>query len=177
MELWRPRGSYQVSNLGRIKGKSGKILKPYTQRCGYLHVTIWEDGERKTMKVHRLVALAWIPIEDNKPYVDHINRIKTDNRVENLRWVTSSENCLNKKGGKLGHSYISEQTYKQGYVYYRLGIHILKIVKLYKKTKYTLEEVIAERDKILEENGIKLHQQTFDATPAPDISSTLVDAQ
>ena len=154
-EQWKAFGSYQISNLGRIKGPRGWILRPCTRRDGYLQVAIREDGKHKNMLAHRLVAMAWIPNLENKNEVDHINRVKTDNRVENLRWATRSENVLNRESGKSGHAYIGDATMGKN-DYYRIEISILKINKYFNKEKYTLEEVIAERDDILEKNSIVL---------------------
>lgn len=61
---------------------------------GYLFFSICKDGQRKNMKVHRLVASSFIPNPNNYPVVNHINGIKADNRVENLEWCTYSENTL-----------------------------------------------------------------------------------
>ena len=88
---------YRVSTLGRVKclswGKTGKerICKLSVDGNGYLKVEI----DRVTKKVHRLVIESFIPNPEKKPCVDHINTIKTDNRVENLRWCTHKENCNN----------------------------------------------------------------------------------
>lgn len=90
-------GDYQISNIGNIKNKTtGKILKPYLGKYGYYLLTL-RNKNHKTVnyRVHRLVAQAFIPNPENKPEIDHINTIKTDNRVENLRWVTKTENCNN----------------------------------------------------------------------------------
>ena len=87
-------GLYQVSNLGRVRsigyGKT-KVLKPVTI-IGYLHVNLYKDGKGKKFKVHRLVAMAFIPNPNNLPMINHRNEIKTDNRVENLEWCDASYN-------------------------------------------------------------------------------------
>lgn len=89
---------YQISSLGRVKSlnyggtSKEKLLKPGLNSRGYYQVSLFKNGEQKNFKVHRLVALAFIPNPDNKECVDHINGIKVDNRVENLRWCTHKEN-------------------------------------------------------------------------------------
>lgn len=97
-EVWKELNGYDgyyVSNLGRIKS-SKKILKAYPVMGGYLAVCIKKDGKWVHKKLTRLVAETFIPNPENKPCVDHINTIRTDNRVENLRWVTHKENANNK---------------------------------------------------------------------------------
>lgn len=87
---------YLVSSEGEVKSvRTGKILKPTTDKDGYLYYVLCVNGNRKTIKAHRLVASAFIPNAENKPAIDHINGIKTDNRVSNLRWVTNQENTHN----------------------------------------------------------------------------------
>lgn len=99
-ELWRPvvgyEGLYEVSNFGRVRSlgnrthKGVHILKQ-ANKGKYLFVELCKDGVRKQFLVHRLVAQAFIPNPENKPTVDHINMFKTDNKVENLRWATQTE--------------------------------------------------------------------------------------
>lgn len=114
-EIWKDiagyEGLYQVSNLGRVKslyrefwsGRSHNILKKYPEKFmnvqkykdGYEYVVLCKDGKPNKLKVHRLVGIAFIQNPENKPHIDHINTIRSDNRSENLRWVTQSENQLN----------------------------------------------------------------------------------
>lgn len=113
MEEWRPirdyEGLYEVSNLGRVRSLDkvtidnigrkqyfkGCIMKLQCDRDGYLYVSLTKEGCKKKFKIHRLVAEAFIPNPDNKPTVDHINTIRTDNTVANLKWTTNKENSNN----------------------------------------------------------------------------------
>lgn len=104
-DVWRDvigyEGKYQVNTKGEIRslnyGRMNKIclLKPYLGNRGYLSVVLSKGNKTKIKMVHKLVAESFIPNGDNKPFIDHINNIKTDNRVENLRWVTHKENMRN----------------------------------------------------------------------------------
>lgn len=103
-EVWRDIDGYeeyyQVSNLGRIKSCSRTIkgrmlnekIKKSSINCGYEKILLYKDSKHCGFTVHFLVAKAFIKNLKNKPCVNHINGIKTDNRVENLEWVTYSEN-------------------------------------------------------------------------------------
>ena len=102
-EIWKDipgyGGLYQVSNLGRVRSfqrNKEKILKPYITRNGYLLIALYKDKGAKAYTVHRLVLSTFNPIENmNQLDVDHINTIRTDNRLENLRWTSRKENCNN----------------------------------------------------------------------------------
>lgn len=101
-EIWKPingfDNQYWISNLGRVKSikdpKNELIMKQNTAIYGYATVSLTK-GKNRTFRVHRLVAQTFIPNPENKPHVEHINTIRTDNRVENLRWSTVFENNNN----------------------------------------------------------------------------------
>lgn len=86
--------SYAASQEGLILGKTGRVLRPGRSRNGYQHVILRHEGRGVTQRVHRLVAQAWLPNPENKREVNHKNGIKTDNRVVNLEWTTTTENKL-----------------------------------------------------------------------------------
>tara|TARA_R100001198_G_C5243345_1_gene221664 strand:+ start:593 stop:1108 length:516 start_codon:yes stop_codon:yes gene_type:complete len=76
------------------KNRKGRNLKGSINSHGYIRAEFRKNGKRVSVAVHRLVALAFIPNPSNKEEINHINGIKTDNRLENLEWVTRSENQL-----------------------------------------------------------------------------------
>lgn len=100
-EEWRDIPSfpgYQASNMGRIKKlKSNKCTSGTKNRNGYMTSGIEIDNVRITKTVHKLVLYAFKGIPCDKKECDHINRNRADNRIENLRWVTRSENLYNTK--------------------------------------------------------------------------------
>lgn len=111
-EIWRNIkeycGLYQISNKGRVKSLAKKtsfgsrikfhpemILTPVIGKRGYFVVGLSQNGKTKTKTLHRLIAEAFIPNPDNKPYIDHIDGNRLNNEISNLRWVTAKENSNN----------------------------------------------------------------------------------
>ena len=109
-EEWRPiegyEGLYEVSSYGRVRSldryvktcyeayklHKGKILSPAKDKNGYLKVNLCCNGKHNTIRVHKLVAQAFIPNPDNLPEVNHKDEVKTNNNVDNLEWCDRSYN-------------------------------------------------------------------------------------
>lgn len=111
-EVWRPvkgyEGLYEVSNKGNVRsldryvtnGKGycllkGKPKKVYPNSKGYLITNLSKNNKVKQHYLHRLVADAFIPNPNDLPCIDHINTVKDDNKVENLKWCSCKENMNN----------------------------------------------------------------------------------
>lgn len=112
-EIWKDipnfEGYYQASNLGRIKSVTrkakvkilnndyrtvkGQLLSPAKTRDGYLKVSLSKNHKRYYFKVHRLVAITFIPNPNNYPCVNHIDENKLNNKIDNLEWCTIKYNC------------------------------------------------------------------------------------
>lgn len=132
---------YSVSNLGNIKhNESGKLMNKTSDENGYEYITF-------RLRVGREVAKAFLENPEAKPHVDHINRIRNDNRVENLRWATISENNLNRnipahKDNQLHEPYISMH---RDWFEFRKTIDGVLVRKRFR----TLEQAIEFRDNII----------------------------
>lgn len=109
MEIWKLvigyEGLYEVSNFGNVKSlpkRRGRyvgitpelILKNNLTDRGYCFVVLSKNNKCTRFRVHRLVALHFIPNIGYKPHINHKNGVKTDNKVENLEWCTLSENSI-----------------------------------------------------------------------------------
>ena len=97
-EIWKKIDDYEyeVSTLGNVRRiGSDKVLKPGIGTGGYYYVNLSKNGKRQNKLIRRLVAIAFIPNPDDKPFIDHIDNNRKNNNVNNLRWCTSSENQHN----------------------------------------------------------------------------------
>lgn len=118
-EIWRPikgyEGLYEISNLGKIKsnfrqGSTTDFLKISNNGNGYMMVRLCKNGKAKKYYLHRLLAQTFIDNPEDKPQVNHINENRSDNRLENLEWVTQKEN--NNHGNHNLNSAISKRSGK-----------------------------------------------------------------
>ena len=133
--------NYLIYEDGRVYSKYSKRYLKHNTHSKYNMILLYNsEGKRKSFTIHRLIALHYIPNPDNKPYIDHINRDKRDNRIENLQWVSASENGQNtgvQCNNKLGIKNISHHKRDDIYAYQKI-IDGKRIIKRFK----TLEEAI-----------------------------------
>lgn len=89
--------NYLIFENGSIQNIwGGRTLKQHKDRDGYMNVYLYHEGKKTAFKVHRLLAIAFIPNPDKKLCIDHINNITDDNNLNNLRWCSHSENNMNR---------------------------------------------------------------------------------
>ena len=163
--------NYMVSNYGEVKNiKTNLVLKPYVTKRKYVYVNLRKENKSYNVQVHRLVAKAFIPNLQIKPCVNHIDYNPSNNKVDNLEWVTHSENCKHssKNISKSHKGKIHSKTHnlnvrkamlnlknKEHYIYKNNKYFVFKIringIYL-NKTFKTKDEAIKYRDNFLKEN-------------------------
>tara|TARA_R110000787_G_scaffold251238_1_gene356739 strand:+ start:276 stop:764 length:489 start_codon:yes stop_codon:yes gene_type:complete len=136
---------YEIFSDGRIlsfkRCQEGRFLKPRISKTGYYVVDLCKNGKRKSLRIHRLLMQNFKPDEyDENLCVDHKNRIRTDNRMENLRMVTQEQNNQNQgeyKHNTSGHKNINWHKVSKGWEFQK------RLNKLtYRKYFKTLEQAI-----------------------------------
>ena len=158
IEVWKEikgcESKYEVSDTGRVRSmprnKSGLgrpyplIMKQSSDKDGYMTVSLRVGGKSHRHRVHRLVAGVFIKNEDKKPLVNHKNGIKDDNRVENLEWVTASENALH--AVETGLVISNFEKYKDRLVGdYNSGSSIRELCRRYKISSEYVSEHLREQ--------------------------------
>ena len=148
--------NYQISENGEVYNKTtGKEVSPYVNSTGYMQFCVNVNGERTKIKVHRILAEIFIPNPLNKTIVDHIDRNRLNNKLENLRWVTSSENSTNRNlhsNNTSGHEGIGHRR-RRGLDKWRARImkNDETIEKLFPYTEKGFQEAIEWRNQKKEE--------------------------
>lgn len=166
LEEWKDikdyKGKYQISNLGRIKSLrrkvvqsnsyeyviKEKILKQSKNTNGYLSITLNNNG-KKRFSVHRLVGTHFLNNPENKEQINHINGVKTDNRIGNLEWVTKSENQIH--AYKSGLAFVKKKFSKKDAINIRLEYKkskttYNKLAKKYNTSRKTIFNIIKKRE-------------------------------
>ena len=125
--------NYLIYSNGKVWSKKRKsFLKQQPDPKGYLKIRPSHNGVQETLKIHRLVAIHYIPNPNNFSQVDHIDRNKQNNDVSNLRWVNNSKNQMNvgiKSSNTSGHKNIYYHKGKKRWVYERNHFKIHKCFK------------------------------------------------
>lgn len=161
-------GIYFVSNLGNVKSvdhyinnkhsskslKKGRVLKKFESVKGYLQTSLSKETKRFNTGIHRVVAIAFIPNPENKPQVNHINGIKTDNRVENLEWCTNKENqihavktglCNPNYGDKHHNSKLTNEDAKNARVLFKTGVSNIELSKNYNISATAMSNILKNK--------------------------------
>ena len=168
-EIWKDiegyEGLYQISNIGNIKRLSRSTWNPHNKSYSTLKEIILKPGfdgkylniclcnpNKKTYLIHRLVATHFIPNPENKPEVNHINGIKTDNNIINLEWSTKSENelhafknnlktCFN--NNKYNASKLTQKDVDEIIILFKSkSLNTLELSKKYNVTRQSISNII-----------------------------------
>lgn len=128
--------NYKINPDGEVYSiKRDKLLKPALNREGYYYVVLYNNGERKNKKIHQLIAKTFLPKPNENVVVDHINNIRSDNKLENLRYVTSSDNSRNRLGhiGNIKYDFVDEIPLNSLHITHVKGIDVSELEIYYNK--------------------------------------------
>lgn len=171
-EIWKPvvgyEGLYEVSNFGAIRrlwnvSRVTKLRKLATAK-GYNRVTLSKNGKPQIFFVHRLVAVAFIPNPHNYPQINHINEVKSDNRVENLEWCTSKYNMnYGKRTEKMVDTQLNRRDLSRSICQYDKDDNLIAI---YPSTREAERQTGISRSSIRESaNNVRKKYYSKDGTP------------
>jgi len=144
---------YFISKIGEVISKRNKTpIKHYNNHAGYKFVVVHINNTIKRFSLHRLLAEAFIPNPENKPMINHINGVKTDNRLENLEWVTAKENCqhawdtglrfpIDVSGIKNPNSILTNEDVIAIHYFLTKSIKVNILMKKYKVSKSTIMSI------------------------------------
>jgi len=167
VEEWRDiqgwEGFYRISNLGRVmsvervistaqgpRAVPQRIMVQEPNTRGYLKVNLHRDGRQKTFETHRMVAKAFLQNPQGLCEVDHINRIRSDNRLSNLRWANRRVNVINRTAPDNKSTGMMGIRFKAGNNRWSARITFFK-KEMYLGTFDTLEEAILARERAVDE--------------------------
>ena len=147
--------NYEINKLGIVRNiKTQRVLKQNIDIHGYLVIRLQQNKKQKGLKKHRLLAIQFIPNPENKRCIDHIDRNKLNNSLENLRWCSHSENNSNRgewtRSNKYKTGCINERKNKT----FRLCVSInkkqrSKTYKTREEAEIQLKRYLIERDSFL----------------------------
>lgn len=176
LEIWKDipgfEGMYQCSSEGRIRSldrvihsnnkwnsyskiEESKVLKPIFNRSGYQQVVLYRDGVGTRSTVHRWVALTFIPNPEDKRNVNHIDGCKTNNKVSNLEWNTTSENALHayktglnvsNKGEKHGMAKLIASQVHRIRTLYELGYRKAYIARMFEVSFGAIDLIVKRKN-------------------------------
>ena len=153
-------GLYKINRHGQIWSCRRKFFIIHRQGINsYYYISLTKEGNAKHYLIHRLLALQYIKNPNKLPVIDHIDMVKTNNTIENLRWVSHSDNRENQtkhKDNSSGFKHIVNVINKL-HKYWKIKIENKKIIfrRCYNKEEYTLAQVVSFRNEIYKELNIK----------------------
>lgn len=162
MEMWKKVidfPEYEVSTLGNVRRAKaargatvGKLLKPYTS-CGYLKVYLISGERKRKVAVHRIVLETFIGQPTGKLDCCHWNGIRTDNRLENLRWASRSENMKDAKrhgtlavGERHGHAKLTVEKVQRIRELRKSGIKIADMAEMFNVSSWAISDICTYRN-------------------------------
>lgn len=129
---------YEISSHGNVRNSAGKLLR-FGNSCDYPAVCLYDNGAKKTVKVHRLVALHFLTGEQ-KPTINHIDGVKKNNHATNLEWQTHAENIQHAVDTGLNISRVGEKNCHAKFK----NSEVPKILSKYNKDRMTIQQIAKE---------------------------------